>query len=63
MPETVTRAEFNLLKKQIEELQENKADIDDILTLEDLEDIKQAQHDFKTGNTISHEDLKKKLGL
>lgn len=63
MTETITRTEFNLLKKQIEELQENKADIDDILTLEDLEDIKQAQKDFKTGNTISHEDLKKKLGL
>jgi hypothetical protein len=63
MTETVTRAEFDLLKQEINELKKTKADFDDILTLKDLEDIKQAKHDFKTGNTISHEDLKKELGL
>ncbi|NQZ85727.1 MAG: hypothetical protein HRU03_08465 [Nanoarchaeales archaeon] len=63
MTETVTRAEFNLLRDEIHNLKKEMAPIDDILTLEDLEDIKQAQHDFKTGNTISHEDLKKELGL
>lgn len=36
---------------------------DSILTRDDLEAIEEAEDDFKKGRTISHEKLKKELGL
>lgn len=48
--------DINLLKSRI-------IDSDCILTEDDLEAIGEAEKEYKEGRTISHEQLKKELGL
>lgn len=63
MTETVTRAEFDNLKNEIAQMKKEMAPIDDILTLDDLEDIQNYEKEKKEGKLISHEDLLKELEL
>jgi hypothetical protein len=50
------------LQVDMEYLKSNIID-DSVLTMDDLEAIKEAQKEYNEGRTISHEQLKKELGL
>ena len=50
------------IQLDVEYLKKNIID-DSLLTGEDLEAIKEAEEEYKSGRTISHEQLKKELGL
>jgi hypothetical protein len=51
------------LQADMEFLKNNIVDTDCILTEDDIEAIKEAEREYKEGKTISHEQLKKELGL
>lgn len=49
------------LQAQVNKLQEDFED--SVLSQDDIESLKLAEEEYKNGNTISHEELKKELGL
>ena len=55
--------ELKEIRIDINFIKNNMVDPDCILTEDDLESIEEAEREYKEGKTISHEQLKKELGL
>ena len=55
--------DLEYLKKIVEEMREKMIDSDHFLTYEEEERLNRGIEEFREGNTISHEELKKELGL
>ena len=55
--------ELKDIKADLDYIKKHIVDIDLVLTDDDIESIKEAEKEFKERRTISHEDLKKELGL
>lgn len=51
------------LQADIDFIKSNIINSDCILDEEDIEALKKAEEEYKNGETISHEELKKELGL
>ena len=51
------------MQSDIDLLKKNLVDSDTILTSEEEEAVDQALEEYERGETISHEELKKELGL
>lgn len=51
------------LEKEVEEMKEHMADIDSIMTEEDYVELLEYRKEKASGKLISHEQLKKELGL
>jgi len=56
-------AELKTIKGEIEFIKQHMVDIDSIMTAEDYEALKEYEKEKKTGKLVSHEELKKELGL
>lgn len=54
---------LSIIEKTINVLAQQIAEDDSVLTDGDLEAIEEAEKEYKEGKTISHEQLKKELGL
>ncbi len=68
--ETITKYQAEEILKKLAKLQidmeylkNNMINSDCILTEDDLKAIEEAEKEYKEGRTISHEQLKKELGL
>jgi len=51
------------IQSELDFIKEHMVDVDTIMTEEDKKALAQAREEFENGETISHEDLKKELGL
>lgn len=51
------------LQEDVEYIKENMVDVDSVMTEDDYEAIEKARKEKKDGRLISHEQLKKELGL
>ena len=51
------------IKLELDFIKEHMVDVDTILTDEDREALEKAEREFREGKAISHEKLKKELGL
>lgn len=54
---------LNLIQSELDYIKDHMVDVDTILSGEDKEALTKAEEEFKNGKTISHEKLKKELGL
>lgn len=54
---------LNLIQSELDYIKEHMVDIDTILTEEDKEALVEADEEFLSRKTVSHEKLKKELGL
>ena len=68
--ETITKTQAEEILRKLAKLQvdmdylkSNIVNDDSVLTEDDLEAIDEAEKEYKEGRTISHEQLKKELGL
>jgi len=55
--------ELKIIKVNIDFIKQHMVDIDSIMTAEDYEALKEYEKEKKTGKLVSHEELKKELGL
>ena len=55
--------ELNNLKKEVKQIKERMVDIDSILTEDDYEALLTYRKEKKAGKLVSHDQLKKELGL
>ena len=51
------------IQSELDFIKEHMVDVDTIMTEEDKKALAEAREEFENGETISHEDLKKELGL
>ncbi len=68
--ETITKNQAEEILKRLSKIEaridiivENVVEDDSILSEDDLEAINEAEKEYREGRTISHEQLKKELGL
>ena len=68
--ETITKFQAEEILKRLSNIEtrmniivEHVVDDDSVLSEDDLEAIKEAEKEYKEGRTISHEQLKKELGI
>ncbi len=63
MSETQVLQKLGKIEKEIRYIKENMLDADSIMTEEDFEALLEYRKDKKAGKLISHEDVKKELGM
>ena len=51
------------IKAELNYIKEHMVDVDMVLTDDDRKALREAEEDLREGKTISHEKLKKELGL
>lgn len=56
-------AKLNRIEKEVGEIRENMVDADTIMTEEDYEALLSYRKEKVSGKLVSHENLKKQLGL
>ncbi len=68
--ETITKIQAEEILKRLSNIEsrmniivEHVVDDDSVLSEDDLESINEAEKEYKEGRTISHEQLKKELGI
>mgnify|MGYP007082084403 CR=1 FL=1 len=68
--ETISKIQAEEILKRLSNIEsrmniivEHVVDDDSVLTEDDLEAIEEAEKEYKEGRTISHEQLKKELGI
>ncbi|MDP3734767.1 MAG: hypothetical protein Q8R37_06055 [Nanoarchaeota archaeon] len=54
---------LSTIKSELDYIKDHMIDVDTILTSEDRKALVKAEEEFKKRKTISHEELKKELGL
>ncbi len=54
---------LDAIKSELDYIKENMIDADMILSEDDRTALKKANEEFEKGETISHEDIKRELGL
>lgn len=63
MSETQVLQKLGEIEKEIRYIKENMLDADSIMTEEDFEALLDYRKDKKAGKLVSHEDVKKELGM
>lgn len=61
--ETMIMGKLEEIKSELDYIKEHMVDMDSIMTEEDYEALQAYREEKKTGKLISHEQLKKELGL
>lgn len=63
MQENQVIKKLEIIQKELKEIKEHMVDIDNIMTEEDYEALRDYRGEKKSGKLISHAHLKKELGL
>lgn len=63
MSETQVLQKLGEIEKEIRYIKENMLDADSIMTEEDFEALLEYRKEKKAGKLVSHEDVKKELGM